>query len=202
MPACQVRSIHAWVLSGGQGTRMGGQDKGLIPWQGQPMAWQVAQALSTQVGGLTVNANRNLDVYRAWPWPVCADDVDLPPGSGPLAGILTGLRHSPATWLQLWPCDSPQPPANLVSTLVAAAEAAQVDFAVPTTPALDGQPMRHHWTGTLVRTNQLGTLEALFHSGERRVRQWVTQGRWIGVSFARADAFININAPETWHAHR
>jgi molybdopterin-guanine dinucleotide biosynthesis protein A len=78
----------------------------------------------------------------------------------------------------------------------------QADIAVPISPAHGGEPERHHWTCALIHHSQAARLEGLIHLGERRVRAWITQGRWIGVSFDRADAFININAPETLHAHR
>jgi molybdenum cofactor guanylyltransferase len=181
---------------------MGGQDKGLLHWQGHPMAWHVAMGLSLQVGHLCVNANRNLDAYALWPWPVIPDDGDLPTNSGPLVGILTGLRHCSTPWLQVLPCDGPVVPDDLVQRLVDAAEQAQTDVAVPMTPAQGAEPERFHWTSALIRANQIASLADTLHTGDLRVRHWLTQRRWIGVSFDRADAFININAPETLHAHR
>lgn len=166
------------------------------------MAWQVAQRLAPQVSRLSINANRHLDIYARWPWLVCPDDIDLPLESGPLIGILTGLRHATASWLQVQPCDSPSLPIDLVTQLLQAAEQAQADIAVPVTPAHLNETERTHWTCALIRTSTRDSLEAAVQQGERRVRQWITQGRWIGVSFDRADAFININAPETLHAQR
>ncbi|HET6788866.1 MAG TPA: NTP transferase domain-containing protein, partial [Aquabacterium sp.] len=51
-------AIDAWLLSGGEGRRMGGLDKGLLLRDGQALAWQVAQALTPQVRQLRINANR------------------------------------------------------------------------------------------------------------------------------------------------
>ena len=42
--------IIGLLLAGGKGTRMGGQDKGLVPWQGKAMAEWVLQALRTSSG--------------------------------------------------------------------------------------------------------------------------------------------------------
>lgn len=181
---------------------MGGLDKGLLDWKGQPMAWRVAQRLAPQVSRLTINANRHADTYAQWPWPVRPDDEDLPIESGPLIGILTGLRHCSSPWLQVQPCDSPTLPVDMVTRLLQAAEQADADVAVPVTSASATEPERHHWTCPLIRIGTRHSLEAAVREGERRVRHWVTQGRWIGVSFGRADAFININAPETLHAQR
>jgi molybdenum cofactor guanylyltransferase len=197
-----LRDVSGWVLSGGQGLRMGGQDKGLLDWQGHPMAWQVARSLAPQVSQVCVNANRHLETYVRWPWPVIPDDADLPIHSGPLVGILTGLRHCSTPWLQVLPCDGPTLPPDLVERLMNAAEQSQSDVAVPVTPAQGAEPERHHWTSALIRTRQSASLADTLHKGDLRVRHWITQQRWIGVSFPRADAFININAPETLHARR
>ncbi len=178
---------------------MGGQDKGLLTWQGQPMALQVAQRLSPQLSRLSLNANRHQTDYAAWGWPVHADDPDLPASAGPLIGILTGLRRTPLPWLQCAPCDSPCLPADLVARLLGAAITAKADIAVPvTTDASDGQP-RHHWTTVLVHRRARASLEAAVASGERRVRDWVAMNVWTGVSFGASADFVNFNTPEAFH---
>ena len=37
---CDVphHTVSAWLLAGGEGRRMQGQDKGLVSWQGRPLA--------------------------------------------------------------------------------------------------------------------------------------------------------------------
>ena len=70
--------ITGLILAGGRGSRMGGVDKGLQPWRGLPLAQQVLLRLKPQVGPVLLNANRNLDTYRAWGLPVLADGP--PPG--------------------------------------------------------------------------------------------------------------------------
>jgi molybdopterin-guanine dinucleotide biosynthesis protein A len=46
------------VLAGGQGSRMGGVDKGLQPFRGKPMAAHAIERLAPQVDELLINANR------------------------------------------------------------------------------------------------------------------------------------------------
>jgi len=187
-------SVTGWVLSGGEGRRMGGQDKGLLPWQGHAMAWQVAQRLTPQVTTLSINANRHLDQYRAWPWTVTPDQPELPTHFGPLVGILTGLRHAQTPWLQLAPCDSPQLPTDLVTRLLTAALEANVDVAVPFTVDAD-QTERHHWTSALIRVSLADSLAQAVAQSRAQVRLWMTQQRWTSVCFARDDEFANINTP-------
>jgi len=178
---------------------MGGINKGLQPWRGQPLVWHVARRLAPQVGTLTLNANRDIEAHTALGWPCQPDDPELPPHQGPIVGLLTGLRHARTPWLQLAPCDSPQLPADLVERLRRAALEAGADIAVPVTPDGDARGPRHHWTTALVKTDLAAALHAALQTGERRMRGWMTQTHWIGVSFADPVAFLNINTLETLH---
>lgn len=200
-PSAGPPEVDAWILCGGEGRRMGGADKGLLPWRQQPLALHVAQRLSPQVAGrLHLNANRHLARYGQWGWPVWPDDADLPPAFGPLAGIQTAFRHTGAAWVQLAPCDSPCLPGNLVARLRSAAEAAGVPIAVPVTPSGDPDaPSRHHWTTALAHRRSAQLLPRLIADGERRVARWIHHAGWIGVCFDSPGEFMNINTPETLH---
>ena len=61
------------VLAGGLARRMGGQDKGLIELAGRPLVAHALAALAPQVHTLLVNANRNLERYTAFGYPVVPD---------------------------------------------------------------------------------------------------------------------------------
>ena len=114
---------------------MGGRDKGLVAHQGQPLAASVIQRMGPQVQQAIIVANRNAEDYaQLWAQAasadprlpaqalVCPDDPDLPAWSGPMAGMLTALRHSTTDWVQFVPCDAPALPADLVARLMAAGQ--------------------------------------------------------------------------------
>ena len=112
---------------------MGGRDKGLVPYQGRPLAAWVLDRLVAQTGTQFAVANRNLPDYasllqhsHATPPSgvpaVLPDAPDLPVASGPLAGIVTALRHTATPWLMVTPCDTPHLPDDLVERLLAEAE--------------------------------------------------------------------------------
>ena len=93
MPDAIAReAITGLVLAGGQGRRMGGQDKGLLTLHGQALAARALQRLAPQVGPTAVSANRHLADYQALGVPVWSDT--LPDQPGPLAGLLTGMTHA------------------------------------------------------------------------------------------------------------
>jgi molybdopterin-guanine dinucleotide biosynthesis protein A len=87
---CQVSGL---VLAGGRGRRMGHVDKGLLDFKGNQLAFHAAQRLRPQVDQIMINANQNLDRYRAFGMPVCADMMSG--FQGPLAGLqVPALRHN------------------------------------------------------------------------------------------------------------
>lgn len=214
--------VTAWVLAGGEGQRMGGVDKGLQPWRGQPLAQWVLEALRTQADKLGVGANRNQASYAQLLQRACQasvkslepsasgpgnagvhpDSPELPPRSGPLAGILTALQHCPSDWLQLAACDTPNLPGHLVERLLAAARHAGADIAVPLTEELgaDALEERLHWTCALIHKRVTPDLAAAFVKGERKVGQWIRSQSWVAVSFAPACDFENMNTLETLEA--
>mgnify|MGYP001572339658 CR=1 FL=1 len=179
--------VAAAVLAGGQGRRMGGADKGLIAYRGRPLIEWVLEVLAPQVEELVISANRNLDTYTAYGYPVIPDTLSGFPG--PLAGVLAAMQAVAADWLAVVPCDTPHLPADLVARLLGAAQHAKVPLAV----AMDDT--RTHHTCFIVRTDQRDNLAAYLASGERAVRNWQAWLPSVLVAFDAA-AFANLNRPE------
>lgn len=107
------------ILAGGRGQRMGGADKGLIEWQGRPMAAWVLDAMRPQVGAVWISANRNRGRYAALGPDDVLADADGSPFGGPLAGVQAALRQAAGRWEWLWlaPCDLPLLPPDLCAAL-------------------------------------------------------------------------------------
>ena len=174
------------VLAGGQGRRMGGVDKGLVPFRGAPMAAHAIARLAPQVGTIVVNANQNADAYAALGPRVVPDAVGG--FAGPLAGLLAALAVATTPFVATVPCDSPFLPADLVERLVAALERASADVAVART---FDQP---HPVFALVRTSVRPHLEAFLAAGGRKIDAWYATLAVVEVRFDdEADAFRNIN---------
>jgi molybdopterin-guanine dinucleotide biosynthesis protein A len=199
---------------------MQGQDKGLLSWHGRPLAvWVLDSLASTCCNVIGITANRHAAEYRALltdsrpirqasATPAVAegvvpDDPDLPERSGPMAGILTALRHSSSDWVLMLPCDTPQLPADLLPRLLDAAVAAQANVAVPftlTEAMPPGQDARcHHWVCALIHKHLAEDFERSFMNGERKVGRWIQAQAWVGVCFAPASDFQNVNTMETLH---
>ncbi len=174
------------VLAGGRGTRMGGVDKGLQDFHGQPLARHALERLRPQVGGLVLSANRHLADYAAFGVPVLPDaDAEF---AGPLAGMLAGLAHCTTPFLATVPCDAPLFPLDLVARLAAV----QADIVVATAPA-DTGVQRPQPVFCLLRTDLRTSLAQFLAAGGRKVGQWMAQHHCERVAFAEARAFANAN---------
>ncbi len=71
---------HWIILAGGQASRMGGNDKGLIELAGQPFIQHVIDTLAPQTSHISINANRNQDIYRQY-GDVFGDSIENYPDS-------------------------------------------------------------------------------------------------------------------------
>ena len=187
-------AITALILAGGRGSRMGHVDKGLQPFRGAPMAAHVMQRLASQVGGLAINANQNLDAYAAFGVPVWADDLEG--FEGPLAGLETGLRRCTTPFMLTAPCDSPFVPPDLAARLGAALNCAGADLALAETEEADGQGalrVQAQPVFALVRASALPHLSDYLATGGRRMDGWYDRIKVVRVRFDDASAFRNIN---------
>lgn len=184
-------SITGLILAGGLGTRMGGQDKGLVDLAGRPMVEHVLARLAPQVGRVMINANRNADVYARFGLPVLADR--LPGFVGPLAGLDAAL-HAPGTegeWVLTCPCDSPFLPLDLATRMLAAALSTHADVAMA---SAGGQPEPAF---LLAHRRIAPQLAAFLEGGGRQIRRWVAEARHVVVDFSdNPRAFSNINTQE------
>jgi molybdopterin-guanine dinucleotide biosynthesis protein A len=182
-------SIAGVILAGGRGARMGGRDKGWVPWQGRALAEHVHARLQPQVATVLVSANRNLARYRALGCEVIADDtVCFGPFAGPLAGMLALLERAPLPWLAFVPCDAPLLPLDLVARLAAAV--------LQERPAVALCEGRMQPVFCLLPRSLAAPLRAAMQQGERRPQDFLESAGAALVGFADAGAFANINALE------
>jgi molybdopterin-guanine dinucleotide biosynthesis protein A len=181
--------ITGIVLAGGQGSRMGGVDKGLQPFRGRPMVAHAIERLAPQVDELLVNANRNPEAYAVFGHRVIADEIEG--FAGPLAGFERGLAHASGDLVVTVPCDSPFLPTDLVARLRAGLEREGADLAVAKT---GDQP---HPVFSLMRRGVHESLRAFLGSGQRKIDKWYAALAVVEVAFDdEAGAFRNINTRE------
>jgi molybdopterin-guanine dinucleotide biosynthesis protein A len=193
-------NITGWVLAGGQGSRMGGVDKGLQLFQGQALAQRAVERLRPQVRSVCINANRHLDEYRAWGFEVYEDAQSG--YAGPLMGFLTGLVNCDTEWLMVVPCDCPYFPMDLVARLSSVVLEQQALLASVHAPEenLHGElHMRPQPVFCLLHRSLLDSLQRFLDTGGRKIDAWTALHRmpWLqfNPSSDESHAFANAN---TW----
>lgn len=182
--------IAGLVLAGGRSRRFGSEkavvrlgDRTLLEW-----------ALTVLRGGcdaLAVNAPVGSGaeaIALGLGLAVLTDDPAHP--DGPLAGVAAGLRWAGglgAAHLATLPCDTPHAPLDMVSRLHAVGSEA---FAAYVETAGGPHPLCALWSIDL-----LASLESELSRGHPPVRMFLGDIGGVGVPFADAAAFANINAP-------
>lgn len=188
-PSTFRREITAVILAGGRAQRMGGIDKGLVILNGKPMVEHVINALRREVDNIFINANRNLDQYRAFGFRVIPDIMDG--FQGPLAGMASGMQAARTKYIVTVPCDSPLISDGLVRRLHEAMERENADIS----SVHDGD--RTHPVFALIRCDLLPDLLEFLNAGERKIDRWYARHRLAIAYFDDTpNSFLNVNSPE------
>ncbi len=169
-------AVTGIVLSGGQGRRTGGADKGLLPWGESTRIEALLDVFTPQVDSLIISCNRNLDRYRAMA-PVIVEDT-LPKYQGPLAGVSAALAVTTTEISVCVPCDCPDPPQDLVERLVLTMDTQHLDLSF----AHDGTRSQYLFCAIHKRT--LDSLYEYLAKGGRAVNRWHQQLKYRSVDFS------------------
>ncbi|WP_299865587.1 molybdenum cofactor guanylyltransferase MobA [uncultured Roseobacter sp.] len=186
------------ILAGGQATRMGGGDKGLLRLGGQSLLTRVIDRLEPQVAGLALNANGDPARFERYRLPVLADSIDG--FAGPLAGVLAGLDWAAkqgAETIVTAAADTPFFPADLVPQLLLASDGMEHPLVLSATPDPARGRVRHPTFG-LWPVALRDDLRAALQDGLRKVVLWTDahQGREALFPVTTFDPFFNVNTPE------
>lgn len=182
-----LNDITAILLAGGQGSRLGNRDKGLILCQGEPLIQRHIRLLTPQVGTFIISANRNIDSYSALGYPVILDN--LTDFQGPLAGIAACLAHCQTPYALTLPCDCLGAPSAYVQTMTEALSENHKSSMIAARRAQRLEPL-HLFFATRLKDN----MNSFLAMGGRKAHDWVTQQNPVYVDFPEnTPLFRNIN---------
>jgi molybdopterin-guanine dinucleotide biosynthesis protein A len=177
-----VANISCIILAGGRGRRVEGRDKGLIDYKNKKLIEHLIDALKPQVNEIIINANRNLDDYRQYGYPVISDDNKN--FLGPLAGIDAALSHCQNEWVFITPCDMPLLPADIVSRLYQAVTTSALCMAETGGQLQPVFLMNRKLHGSITESLQKGQLKLLY---------WAKSQSPSILTFSRLEDFSNFN---------
>ncbi|MEQ4679434.1 molybdenum cofactor guanylyltransferase MobA [Providencia rettgeri] len=179
--------ITGVILAGGRGSRMGGQDKGLVLLSGKPLYQHILAHLQPQVGEVLINANRNQPRYSESQLTVISDLNNH--FSGPLAGMQAALHHAKTDWLLFVPCDVPAFPLNLAEKMFNEKEKHLACYACDTE--------REHPTFALLHRSLKAQLDDYLARGDRKLMLFMHEINAKSVIFSpESGSFANLNTLE------
>lgn len=184
------------ILAGGQATRMGGGDKGLLRLGGQTLLARVTDRLAPQVAAVALNANGDPARFADTGLPVLADSIAG--YAGPLAGVLAGLEWAAgqgAETIVTAAADTPFFPCDLVPQLLLASEGMAHPLVLAATPDPKRGQARHPTFG-LWPVALRDDLRTALQDGLRKVVLWTDQHGGRMALFPQEDAFFNVNTPD------
>ncbi|WP_299180206.1 molybdenum cofactor guanylyltransferase MobA [uncultured Neptuniibacter sp.] len=184
-------SLAAVVLAGGQGSRMLGEDKGLVLFRQKPMAHWILQKLAPVVDQLFISCNRNELRYRQFGFPTLADQI--PGYPGPLAGVQAAMHCCVGSYthLMVMPCDTPLIASAALEMLRQKAEEN------PASIVILSDDNRSHYLHAVIPVAFHQDLEERLRSGQRAVYRWYRQYPVIEVDVsALGQGLMNINTPQ------
>ena len=188
-----LEHITGLILAGGRAQRMGGIDKGLIPFHGKALIESAINRLKPQVSTILINANRSITKYSHYGYPVLMDET--PGFSGPLAGFSVGLKHCKTSYLLTSPCDSPLLPVDLAKKMAVQLENNDLELVFASSKEDDGKI----WSQPvfcLMKSDLQDSLDVFLSKGDLKIDRWFKELRSGTVVFENPQAFANVNTPE------
>ena len=181
--------ITAVILAGGQGRRMGGQDKGLLEFNGRPLVEILIESLQQQQLSILINANRNQTLYETYGLPVISDQLD--DYQGPLAGFAAAMATVDTRFILTLPCDGPLLADDYAQRFIDC----QARHGAPIVVASDGQRLQP--VHALIAVELLASLQQFLDSGDRKIDRWYAEHDFVQADFSDcAGMFRNINTPQ------
>lgn len=183
LPRCSLL-----ILAGGRGQRMGGRDKGLLKWRGEPLVAHIHRIVRPLSDDLVISCNRNQQAYATYADQLVSDaEADFP---GPLAGVIAGLKVARHEWVVLLACDAPLVDQALIDDLRQLAVTS--DSAAMVRQGGYWQPMF-----SVLPRRVLPVLEQAWAEGERSLQKALLRDRVQALECALDDRRLsNFNSPE------
>ena len=184
----KINDISVGILAGGKATRMGNKDKGLVHVNGEPLIKNLIDKISKKTSNIIINANRNINTYEFYNYPVVKDVLEN--FQGPLAGIYSMLKFSKTDYLVTLPCDCPNFSWDVVQKLLEETDKT-------TDISIAHNTLRSQPVFMLVSKSLTKALHEFLKKGERKIDVWYQNNNYKYVYFDKElKYFDNINTIE------
>jgi molybdopterin-guanine dinucleotide biosynthesis protein A len=177
------------LLAGGRGQRMGGRDKGLVEWQGEPLIQHLQRLTRPLTDDLIISCNRNHERYATYADRLVHDDEgDFP---GPYAGMRAGLKVARHDLLLVMPCDTPRLDLELLQGL------RETAAAHPGKPVMIRQGEQWEPLLCIIPTAHAEAFERHWQDGQRSPRRTMAELGAVALQCSDGDPRLaNMNTPD------
>ena len=182
------KDITVGILAGGKATRMNNKDKGLVIVNGLPLVENLINKISSHTKKIIINANRNINDYEKYGFPVIKDNLEN--FQGPLLGIFSMLEKIDTNYLFTIPCDCPNFSWDVVQKLLEETDKT-------TDISIAHNTLRSQPVFMLVSKSLTKALHEFLKKGERKIDVWYQNNNYKYVYFDKElKYFDNINTIE------
>jgi molybdenum cofactor guanylyltransferase len=158
--------VTGLILAGGRGRRVDEKDKGLLCLQSKPMVEHQLDWFSKQVKKILISANRNIEDYQSYGFPVLEDQNAEENFPGPLEGVLQALQNCTTNWLYVHPVDMPGLPNDVIEKLCQKLKKEENAYFLQSSE-------RSHYLSMLLSIDNLPALRKYLEEGGKRVREFL-----------------------------
>jgi molybdopterin-guanine dinucleotide biosynthesis protein A len=184
--------ITGLILTGGEGSRVGGKDKGLLSFEGERLIERQIKWLAPQVNNIIISANRNIKEYQQLGYSALKDGNNN--FDGPLYGVLKGLENCKTEWLFVQPIDVPNLPNDIIQQLIKAIYLTELSdsYFLKTS-------QQNHYLSLLINTKHLNALKVFIAEGNRKVSLFLREINCLPIDLNLNEcAFKNLNKKEDY----
>ena len=187
------------ILAGGQATRMGFDDKGLLSICGKTLTEHTISRIINQVSDIIISANRNLDTYRDYGYNVVEDAFTN--FQGPLAGIASAMEFANTDSqykglhdnLLITACDMPLFPLDFYQRTCNEVALTKKDGHIHV--AHDGKRLQPLCILVPLALHQ--DVNDYLTSGKKKLDAWILQHDPVIIDYSdKPESFCNINTAE------
>ncbi|TPE52789.1 molybdenum cofactor guanylyltransferase [Maribrevibacterium harenarium] len=180
------------ALSGGEGRRVGGADKGLMTLHGREFVDYVLSEMTTLCSTTLLSINRNELAYRsiAERYENVSLLFDRPEYAhqGPLSGLLVALENATTSHVLVCPCDTPFISRDLFAALLKMAQASPAGAFY-----IQAHNKTHPLHAILPVEAALTQLKSFLQQGDRRVMKFLASIQALPLFWLNDDELINLN---------
>lgn len=178
----------AVILAGGKSSRMGGEDKSLLPVNGKPLIQHIAEQLTDHFDEVIIGAN-DIEKYKFLQKRVIPD---FEMGKGPLMGIYSCLMASSNEVNFITACDIPEMNLGIIKRMIDLS--VEYDIVMPVSNKEKHEPLF-----AVYKKNVANKAGLILRSNGRKIVELLKYAKYRFVDFKSDSWYRNLNYKDDYN---